>query len=466
MSTGPPAAPSVVTNGGRWPQFWADGMAGLLTALVFYAEYASLGSYLGEQLPGAASAAQGALSVLGAVILAALLSIAQKRSILAGPRAASLAVLVGGIAIALRANADPIRAQDVAAVALSGMLIVAGLMQMLGRTRWVRTGIGALPTPIRKGFMFATAIAIVTGLSSRQLNACLQFDPIPTVAIVASSLAIYFLWISWCQKKGESRRSLLPLGVPIAAATSTIGYYTSMGVAARGIDRCGTLGTGGLDWSQLMTTPRLLDGAIARANLSSTTLVVLLGFGIALGIVLLLESLTTLADSEARVSPDEWPRILTISALVNVLSAFAGFSCNSLSTSRTNALVEANGRTSASALVHGIALLAILVLLVEWIGKLPQLTIAVVLIIVATQMIDQVLRQEIWSRGFASDALPRSRLQTWQFIGLVMTSVLFGLVMTLFKKPFGTGAVIALVAVIALQGGTWMLSRLSSRNST
>ncbi len=166
---------------GRWATIAADVAAGLLTALVFYAEYASLGSYLGEQLPGATSAAQGALAVLGAVIVAALLSIAQKRSILSGPRAASLAVLVGGIAIALRANTNPILAQDVAAVALSSMLVIAGLMQCLGRTRWVRTGIGALPTPVRKGFMFATAIAIVTGLSSRQLNACLQFDPIPTV---------------------------------------------------------------------------------------------------------------------------------------------------------------------------------------------------------------------------------------------------------------------------------------------
>ena len=125
-------------------------MAGVLTAVVFYAEYISLGATLGGHIAGVgkdAAAAVGSLLVLGAVwisCLSALLWFLPK-PLLAGPRAASVLILIVGLNWVKEHVANPLVLPTAGMLAMGLMPCVAAAVQLLGLLEYVRNWVKAMP---------------------------------------------------------------------------------------------------------------------------------------------------------------------------------------------------------------------------------------------------------------------------------------------------------------------------------
>ena len=98
---------------------------------------------------------------------------------------------------------------------------------------------------------------------------------------------------------------------------------------------------------------------------------------------------------------------------------------------------------------HGLGLLAILFFMSAWIAKVPQLAVA--LLLVATQMIDDETRSSVWRAGYNPQA-PASNIHTaWMFWVMLLMSVGAGLILRYFGWGFGSGPLIAL-----LLGAVWL----------
>ena len=427
---------------------FTDALAGGLTAAVFYAEYIGLGAVLGAALPGRSAAALGSLMVIGAVVISSLLALAVRQPFIAGPRAASLAVLVVGMKFA----AEHATAQDgrfvVAMAALATMLTVAAATLLLGLVPAVQRFIDGSHVALRKGFVFATAVGIVVGLSAAQLDGCLRVSPLMTTAIAVTSVGMALAWARSCRRAKLNRpwqARLAPLSMMVGVSIATLGYYAFVAQAARA-GLCGTLGSVGLQFGQikeLVVGPSTV--VAAAAYLPWWVWLVLIVIGVLHGGVLLLESLTTLSDRKDPAGTAFWASQLKLRALVNLLCAPLGFASSSLSASRTSALLEAHGKTRLAVLFHGVALLVILFFCSSWIAKLPNLAVAVALVLVATQMIDDETRHAVWRDGYALTASTASVGVTWVFWCVLGLSVLAGSVLRYFDLGFGGGPLIALV---------------------
>ena len=176
---------------------------------------------------------------------------------------------------------------------------------------------------------------------------------------------------------------------------------------------------------------------------------VLIVIGLLQGGVLLLESLTAMRDSGDTADGSTWAAQLKLRALVNLACAPLGFANSSVSGSRTKVLLEANGQTRLAVLFHGLSLLAILFFCSAWIAKVPNLAVAVALMLVATQMIDDETRNAVWRSGYEPTASTTNVGVTWIFWCVLAASVVAGSVLRYFDFGFGGGPMIALVLVTA-----------------
>jgi MFS superfamily sulfate permease-like transporter len=433
-----------------------DIWAGVLTGAVFYAEYISLGAALGNTLPGPSGAAMGTLMVLGAVIVSCIVALLLPRPLLTGPRAASLAVLIAGMKFASAQALHPEVRLEVALVALTAMLLTAAGVQLLGLLRPVQTWIYHCHVAIRKGFMFASGIGIVAGLGTAQLDGCLRIAPAPVTAIVVASVIAALTWNAWCKYPGNSKSpfaKLGPLAIPVGVAMASAGYYLFIVDQATG-GYCGTLGSTGLKIALLgdiVTGPTAIQAA--AHNLPLWVWPLLLAIGVMLGGVMLLETLTTLRDSKDHSDRAVWAIHIKGSALVNLLGAPLGLSCASLSTSRTNALIESHAASRLAVLAHGACVLILVLCFSPLIARLPQLAIAVALLLVAIQMIDDETRDAVWRGGFASGARPAQLHTTWAFLCVLAASVIAGVAMHNLGWGFGGGPLVALVLAAVLLNG-------------
>ena len=426
-----------------------DLWAGALTACVFYAEYVSLGAALGDTLPGRSGSALGALMVLGAVVVGSVLAIGRPRALLIGPRSASLAVLIAGMKFALAQSGAAEVGREVALTALLTMLMTAAAVQLLGLLSTVQHWISHSNVALRKGFMFATGVGIVVGLGTTQLKGCLHIDPARTAAIMLGSVIAGLTWNALCKYPGLRHTvlaRLAPLAIPIAVGLATAGYYLFIAnhVSA---GYCGTIGSSGLHFSLLqdiVISPYTLH--MAWHHLPLWVWPALISIGMLLGGVMLLESMTTLRDSKDGTDPAYWPAHVGSLAFINAISALLGLSCSSLSTSRTNALVESHGRTRGAVLAHGIAVLCICLFLTGLISLLPQLAIAAALMIVAIQTIDEETRRDVWANGYSPGAPVPSLHTSWIFLGMVGGGTLAGVGLMQIGWGFGGGPLLVLAA--------------------
>ena len=425
-----------------------DALAGGLTAAVFYAEYIGLGAVLGAALPGRASAALGGLMVIGAVVVSSLFALSLRQPFVAGPRAASLAVLIVGMKFA----GEQATAQEgrfaVAMAALATMLVVAAATLLLGLVPAVQRFVNGSHLALRKGFIFATAVGIVVGLGAAQLDGCLRISPLLTTAITTTSVGVAMAWSRSCRRAGLSRpwqAKLAPLSMILGVGVATLGYYAFVVHSAReGL--CGTLGSVGLQFGQLKTLTVGPSTFVSAATyLPWWVWLMLVAIGALQGGVVLLESLTTLSDRKDPAGTGSWASQLKVRALVNLLCAPLGFASSSLSASRTSALIEAHGKTRLAVVFHGVALMVILFFCSAWIAKLPNLAVAVALILVATQMIDDDTRNTVWRDGYQPAASMTSVSTTWLFWCVLGLSVAAGSVLRYFDFGFGGGPLVALI---------------------
>jgi MFS superfamily sulfate permease-like transporter len=443
--------------------------AGCFTAIVFYAEYIGMGVVLGGALPGpvASSVALGCSMVVGAVIVSCALGAALREPLLAGPRAASLAVLVAGMKFSADYASDEAARLPAALAALATLLMVAALTQLAGTLPSVRAWLAGTSVALRKGFVFSTAVGIVVGLASAQLDGCLRVNPALTVAVMSASVAAALSWSRWCNRPGSGprRRRLAPFSLIVGTALASAGYYALLAPQALE-DLCATVGSAAPEGAPvLQTVISVASLDVAARSLPAWIWPVLVLAGALLGLVLLLESLTALRETREPTPPAVWSAHLKLRALVNVAASALGLACSSVSLVRTNALMESAGYTRLAVLFHGVALVAILLFLHDWISVVPQLAVAVALMLLAIQMIDDETRTQVWRSGYGPNASPARVRSAWAFWGVVAMSLAAGAALHAHGWGFGGGPLMALFVGMAWTGKRlWQERRQSQRS--
>lgn len=453
----------------RWRCALGDMFAGCFTAVVFYAEYIGMGVVLGQALPGpvASSVALGCTMVVGAVIVNCVMGAALREPLLAGPRAASLAVLVAGMKFSADYANDDAARLPAALAALATMLVVAAATQLTGTLPRVRAWLACTSVALRKGFVFSTAVGIVVGLASAQLDGCLRVSPALTAAVMVVSVAVALGWSRWCSRPDSRprRRRLAPFSLIIGTALASAGYYALLAPFALE-DLCATVGSAAHEGASLLQPGvSAANFEVAARSLPLWIWPVLVLIGALLGLVLLLESLTALRETREPTPPVVWAAHLKLRALVNVAAAPLGLACSSVSMVRTNALIESAGSTRLAVLFHGMALIAILLFLHDWIGALPQLAVAVALMLLAIQMIDEETRTGVWRRGYGPNASPERVRSAWAFWGVVALSLAAGSALHSHGWGFGGGPLMALFVGMAWTGKRFLQQRRQLQQS-
>lgn len=400
-----------------------DVVAGCTTAVAFYAEYVSLGSGLGEKLvgAGAAHAAVGGMLVLGAVLACCVGALFRQGALLAGPRAASLLVLGLGLEWA-QTHAAPGLAVHTQWLVVLCMLWVAAAVQWVGATGWLSRWIQGLPPAVGKGFMFATAFSIMAGLVQSRVAGCLQYDFAATALVYGSSVA---LAVAWLRCKRLASVKVLALLVGLGVAWAGCAWLLPGATSA---NHCGTVGGVGLQWQAVWArVPSASTIGPAWASLALWQWAWVVVLGVLLGLVQLIESLTTLeATPQLTEKSALWPGYVRCSAAVNALGAPLGLACSAYSSSRSSTARDAGGTSRLVPLVHGLALLAITLLATRWVAQVPVLAIAVALTLVAVSMIDATLADGVWHPAHQPQATPPQVHAGWLFWLLLATTMLAG----------------------------------------
>ena len=399
-------------------RFLGDLLAGSITAVVFYAEYLSLGATLGSSVTGGAGAsATGTLLVAGAVGLCSISALAWRLPLplLSGPRAASLLLMIFGVEWVRAHSAATLNSQHTVMLAMALMLVISSGVQLLGLFTKVQVYVANADKWVTRGFLFITAVGIVGQMVKNQLSGCLLFDFWPAALVFSFSLGLATAWTLFCEREKHLKR-LKMLSMFIGMGVAWAGYVLLL-PSATSATGCGTLGAIGLKWNMLTERiPGIDEMPAALHGMSLLNWLVIGLVGGAMGLVQLIETLTALESvSSARTRPELWRRYIAAGVTANLLAAPVGMSGSSLSGSRSTAAAEAQGRSGMTVLVHGMVLAMLLVLASGFIARIPVLAIAVALALVAVQMIDDVTRKEVWERGYHPEASSQEVHSTWLF---------------------------------------------------
>lgn len=402
-------------------RFLGNLLAGSITAVVFYAEYLSLGATLGSSVTGGAGAsATGTLLVVGAVGLCCLSALAWRLPLplLSGPRAASVLLLIFGVEWVGTHSPPTLSSPHTVMLAMALMLVVGACVQLLGLFTQVQDFVANADKWVTRGFLFITAVGIVGQMVKNQLAGCLLFNFWPAALVFFVSLGLAISWSRFCDHNQHLRplRVLKVLSIFIGMGLAWGGHFLLL-PGATSATGCGTLGTIGLDWKTLVERiPGAYELPTALRGMSLLNWLVVALIGCAMGLVQLIETLTAFESiSSTRTRPELWRRYIAAGVTANLLAAPLGMSGSSLSGSRSTAAVEAQGRSSLTVLVHGMVLAVLMVLATGLIASIPVLAIAVALALVAVQMIDDVTRKEVWEPGYRPEASSQDVRSTWLF---------------------------------------------------
>ena len=409
----------------------ADVWAGAATAVIFYIEYLGLGSLLGEALrPGLPDGpALGTLLVIVPVVACSLLALGSHGAALAGPRAASL-VVVTKLLLVLAA-AYPV-AQGGKTLLLAVITATAALTLLFGRLAAVQRAIDQAPVWLIQGFMVATALGIVAGgAAAGRVLGCLQVDTWATWGVYLPPVILGLIWKPVFQRLHdlvEQRRGpagwmyvlkrLTPLGL-LAGALASWFLYEHTRLALPNGPWCGRFGDLRMDWSLLDARWSSIVHPVELPPLGAW-----LGAaagGVAVGAVLLLESLTAFAvNGRLTAYARMQPRMLCAAAAGGLLSAAAGGAPASFSTSRTVVLRLLGGQGRWAVPMHGLALLAIVLFATPWLAQVPRLSAAVALTLVGAQMLGRDT-ERLWEHGYrpgARPALQSAIVGFWMVLGV------------------------------------------------
>lgn len=432
-------------NAGR--AWWLRGCsalwAGVLSAWICYAEYLGMGAVLGTALLGYGdhNKATGTLLVVLSACVSCLLLAVQRRPYLAGPRGASLALLVTAL-VWLQTHHPASATAQVAR--LSMLLLGCTLMLALSSHRVFQRWFQQLPPWLVPAFIYASAISIVASAVRQYLASCLAVQEMQTWGIYLSATALGVLWPGACQhlalRLSGTRWAAAAAGLQslalVAAAALAWWAYAHSDLALVRSQHCARLGGVDLDLGVLLQRWQWLLDAAQWPSVAS--LCWALVWGLCIGAIAAIETQTTLHSLHSEPNTPAAP------ALPPLLRRWAGLGLglaastlppSSLSQSRTQLLWSLAPPNPWAAGVHALALLGIALYASVWLAWMPQLTLAVLMTLIATQMVGSAAAR-IWQRAYDPAVLPalglRQGLGLWLVVAL---TALTGQVLWAFAVP-------------------------------
>ena len=383
----------------------------LASAIPCYAEYLGLGALLGSVLLGYGAKSQGAgalLVITSAAVLCMFLGLVRQPYV-AGPRAASLSVLV--VCLASLSQGFALNAAQQAQL-LCVLLLSCSIAQWVSSLPPCLHVFRVLPVWLVPAFSYASALAMVAGSTHKYLLSCLYHHPIWAWSLLLTGTIVGIGWSVGMQKiadnkiysKGWRRNasSMRGLGLLIGPAITWIGYeWSPLAIVTGG--QCARLGTVSLDLGlllergQSLLSAQPLWGAMATAVLAGTLI----------GIICSIETvsaLETLKKSQISTPTSVHPRApnvqaMRLTAYGQGLAAAGALCCVSVSQSRSVTLHTLYRINSWNVFLHGAALAVIALGASIYIAHLPQLALAVVIQLVAVQMITKDA-ESLWRKAY------------------------------------------------------------------
>lgn len=440
---------------------WLAGLwAGLATATICYAEYLGLGAVLGPALLGYGDQSKSVgtlLVVLSASV--ACMSVAWRRiPYVAGPRGASISVLVLGL-LFLQKTFPTTAGQQVAAI----ICVLLGCMATLwlASTRKGLQLFAHQPRWLMPAFMYASAVGILASATNKYLYGCLQVSPMAAWSIYGGASLLGLCWPPLVQRLARKVQPSAPrlalrlqacqgLSLIVAGAVVWVAYtYSPLAHSAGG--QCARLGQVDLHvdvlWERLQYLGHSLQG-----NWPWPAWLAALLLGLCVGSVVTIEARSTLdalnalkreevrkheeacqhakaLGHEAAPPPHSQPlRPTTAEALreqagLTALLLPAATAPAPYSQSRTLMLWHMGGRSAWAVACHAVALLGIALLASQWLAPLPQLALAVLMTLVATSMVNKSV-QDIWGQAYNDHNANPAGLRTGLRAGLGLWLVL------------------------------------------
>lgn len=444
-----------------------NAWAGMASAVICYVEYLGLGAVLGPALLGYGdqSKAVGTLLVLLSACIASLIFGLRRASLLAGPRGASLSVLVL-VLLWLQVHFSVTAQQQLAILTC----VLLGSSAMLWMAAWPRIQqlFDSLPQWLVPSFLYASAVGIVASAVGKYLFNCLQIAAWQTWAIYLSSTLLGVLWPWGCRKLALLCQSLSPelgrrllalqgLSLILAAGWAWLGYWLGGLYLSKG-GRCARLGSVELDlnaWNERFQV--LLQGE--NWSHGWQVLACAVFGGVIVGAVIVIESRTAVQSlrEEAPFGQNLDQAIPLASNALHTtgwthLPLVAATSVPvSISQARTQLLWSLGGHSHIGVLFHAAALLGIAVIASPWLAWLPQLSLAVLMTLIAIQMVGLSV-VKIWSKAYDPQVAPalglRAGLGLWLVLGIAALS---GQVILAFVLPAIAYGVLQLFRVRCVQ---------------
>ncbi|ALS66607.1 hypothetical protein AT395_17915 [Pandoraea apista] len=418
-----------------------EALAALVVTLGCTTEYIALGAQATSPLPGPQAAAFGILlGILTAVIGIALAALgAGTRPMVSGPRVAStlfLSNLVGALV------ADPaMAAQGMRPIlALAGVaVLISGLMQMIIGLRHGGSYVRKVPAPVLSGLIFGVAGLAVADQVNFLVRCTLDWGVV-TLAIAGLGIASHFAWRAFAQRMARTgRRLTLPAGLSlfIAMLVAAGTYYLALRVLPAPSPACRLIGVAGLDFAawRPVDTDVWLD---LLHGVSPHALALTIGYGLVIGFVSSLDTVIAVSSIESlTLRRGTVDRDLLAFGAVNTLLGTLALLPNVGSVTRSNMAITSGAQTRWTAVMHAVLVCVALTAGVGLVAMLPKLAVAVVVIVMSLDMIDEGARTI--TRHAFSDARPR------RLFGAAMWLFTLELVATLASgQPlvgFGVGAV-------------------------
>lgn len=442
MSVTPSSAGLRLKLAGLW--------AGLASAAICYAEYLGLGAVLGPALLGYGdqSKSVGTLLVVLSACLSGLLLAARGLPYVAGPRGASLSILVLCL-MGLQTWLPGTAAQQLPV--LASLVLGCVCMLLLASTRQGQQRFARLPAWLMPAFIYASAVGIVAGAAGKYLYGCLQRAPLTTWGIFVGACLVGVLWSQFFQsryaaavkvqalQRARRAKQLQGLALIVAAAVAWLAFEFSP-LAASTAGQCARLGQVDLHLQVLGERMAQLWHSLGEP-LPWLSLLLAWVLGMGVGTVAAIESRAALdvLQSEATKQQLAAPTPTQGSALRwQALNTTVLLPCTSVpaaySQSRTLMLWQLGGTTAWAAGCHAVALLGVALLASQWLAWLPQLALAVLMTLVAVQMVGEPV-QRIWRQAYDTSAPStaglRAGLGLWLVLGITALTgqVLLGFVL-------------------------------------
>ena len=388
--------------------------AGFASAVICYAEYLGMGALLGSYLLGHGDQAKsvGTLLVVASAIIGTLCLAARRLPFLAGPRGASMGMLV--FALAWLQTQFPTTSSG-QVMLLGCIMLGCACMLVVMCLPAVAKFFKELPTWLMPAFIYASAVSIIDGVVTKYLHHCILRDEATTWLIFLPAVLLGIAWPMLCKamaarfaqskafKAEKAARALSGLALMLAGALAWITYQYS-GLTYSEFGRCSTLGSVDLDVSVISTRVQSLLQH-GNGSLTGWAYLMAFGWGCAVGIVAGVETKST-----SDVLQSDWKRDLgnsltRVNAGLVALTIPATGVVSSVSLSRTQTLQNFFPLNTVATIFHALCLCAIALLASQWLGQLPHIALAVLMTLVATQMLSEAVKK-IWRNAYDPTGIP------------------------------------------------------------